>query len=392
MEKLIDLAANSQWNKGYNEIMDKHQDWYNSHIQFIYHPDTKLNWKREFFRIINNERNHICNNHDIPWFVIYGIYKNLVKCSRNWLVEREYYRTRHMFYTLLNKASVTFDIIKANPDIPWNWYSVSINPNITWDIVEANPDIQWDYGGLSTNYSIPWLIIRENLDMAWDIRKLAKRTDIPWDDIIATIDMPGSIWNWRVISAYPNLTVDIILANINKPWNWEALSNNVAITFSLVLKTLDKPWVYNKLICHINIDPLMFSEFINICCVKLPRILYSPYVGWSLLASRTDVTLDVILKYPNYPWDWNIILKNNPNLTLEFVYANMDNFKYGNLKLDTTVIRDYVFNNPLTTQTKLAVSHAKSSLNKRTNYLWRYQSLGQLQITGEYMYYVSFKC
>ena len=32
------------------------------------------------------------------------------------------------------------DIIKDNPDKPWNWYGVSRNPNITWDIIENNLD------------------------------------------------------------------------------------------------------------------------------------------------------------------------------------------------------------------------------------------------------------
>jgi hypothetical protein len=41
--------------------------------------------------------------------------------------------------------------VEANPDKPWDWYALSINPNITMEIVEANPDKPWDWIGLSQN-------------------------------------------------------------------------------------------------------------------------------------------------------------------------------------------------------------------------------------------------
>ena len=40
---------------------------------------------------------------------------------------------------------ITWEIVQANPDKPWNYYEVSENPNITWEILQANPDKNWDY-------------------------------------------------------------------------------------------------------------------------------------------------------------------------------------------------------------------------------------------------------
>ena len=37
-------------------------------------------------------------------------------------------------------TNITWDIIKANPDIPWDWEGISWNPNITMDIIRDNPD------------------------------------------------------------------------------------------------------------------------------------------------------------------------------------------------------------------------------------------------------------
>jgi len=38
-----------------------------------------------------------------------------------------------------------FDYVKDNPDKPWHYQWLSINPNVTWQIVQDNPDIDWNY-------------------------------------------------------------------------------------------------------------------------------------------------------------------------------------------------------------------------------------------------------
>ena len=41
--------------------------------------------------------------------------------------------------------NITMDIIKDNPDKPWDWYYISYNPNITMDIIKDNPDKPWNW-------------------------------------------------------------------------------------------------------------------------------------------------------------------------------------------------------------------------------------------------------
>ena len=48
------------------------------------------------------------------------------------------------------------EIVQANPNIDWDYYELSKNPNITWEIVQANPNIDWDYYELSKNPNITW--------------------------------------------------------------------------------------------------------------------------------------------------------------------------------------------------------------------------------------------
>lgn len=58
-------------------------------------------------------------------------------------------------------------LIKLYPDKPWNWYSISQNPNITWEIIQQNPDKPWNWSSISINPNITWKIIQQNPDKPW---------------------------------------------------------------------------------------------------------------------------------------------------------------------------------------------------------------------------------
>jgi hypothetical protein len=47
--------------------------------------------------------------------------------------------------------NITWDIVQANPDKPWNFEWLSENPNITWDIIKDNPNKRWSFYSLSAN-------------------------------------------------------------------------------------------------------------------------------------------------------------------------------------------------------------------------------------------------
>ena len=96
--------------------------------------------------------------------------------------------------------NITWDIIESNPSLPWDWWKVistktwswtslkkiipyidmgktdstsfwsvvSGHINITWDIVKSNPNIRWDWYGLSQNPNLTYEIIRDNIGLPWD--------------------------------------------------------------------------------------------------------------------------------------------------------------------------------------------------------------------------------
>jgi hypothetical protein len=84
-------------------------------------------------------------------------------------------------------------LINQFPNKPWNWKSLSLNPNITW------------------------IFINNNLF----VNKLRLKP-----------------WNWDKISQNPNITWNIINNNLNIPWNWKSLSKNINITWNFIINNL----------------------------------------------------------------------------------------------------------------------------------------------------------
>ena len=69
--------------------------------------------------------------------------------------------------------------------------------------------------------------------------------------------------------------------------NWELISCNPNISMDIIEKYPDNPWDWNS-------------------------ISYNP-----------NITMDIIEKYPDKPWNWNAI-SCNPNITMSFIEKNLD--------------------------------------------------------------------
>ena len=48
-------------------------------------------------------------------------------------------------------SEIWYQHILDNPDKPWDYHWLNLNPNINWEIVQSNPDKPWDYYCLSMN-------------------------------------------------------------------------------------------------------------------------------------------------------------------------------------------------------------------------------------------------
>jgi hypothetical protein len=117
---------------------------------------------------------------------------------------------------LSGSYNITWEIVINNPNLPWDYDQLSLNPNITWDIVKNNPDKPWNYDYLSENPNITWDIVINNPDKPWNYYYLSKNTNITWDIVKNNLDKS---WNYIKLLKKPSVTLDII--KLNKNLNWD---------------------------------------------------------------------------------------------------------------------------------------------------------------------------
>ena len=199
------------------------------------------------------------------------------------------------YHLLSENPNITWDIIKAHPDKPWNYKNVSRNPNITWDIVVSNPDEPWDYEYLSLNPNITMEIVLANPDKefvlnfigdyqeptedhpetylemtvemiqtnTYNFELLSLNPNIPWEIVRATSDRP---WNYELLCLNPNITPRIVENNPDKPWDYSILSENLNTTWEFVKANQDANWDYNNL--QLNPMPTRKDDYIRKCFQK----------------------------------------------------------------------------------------------------------------------------
>ena len=72
---------------------------------------------------------------------------------------------------------------------------------------------------------------------------------------------PNKDWNWKKISEYPYLTIEIIEKYIDKPWDWKYLTNNVSLDF--VDKYPNKNWSWYQIFNNPNITIDFFEKHLD---------------------------------------------------------------------------------------------------------------------------------
>jgi hypothetical protein len=76
---------------------------------------------------------------------------------------------------------------------------------------------------LSADLSIKFSQVLENPDLPWDWHNLSVNPSIKFTDVLKNLDKP---WNWDYLSNNPSIKFSDVLENIDKPWNWYYLSRN----------------------------------------------------------------------------------------------------------------------------------------------------------------------
>jgi hypothetical protein len=218
------------------------------------------------------------------------------------------------------KSCITLSDITENPDKPWNWDGISVNPNLTVEFIKANQDKPWNIqdlkfkfglgGYISSIHSIEDLISFMESSF-YIILKLGKVEEIDLDSI--PVDDSEK---WLYISVKMNISLEFITNNINKPWNWDRMGYiNKNLTLDFVKLYHEKMGIYNILYNHdISLDIIEYIMNDN---------LYSPYLILSII-SYNNLTTEFIDKYLVDNLVWSAIACRVHNITFDFIDRYID--------------------------------------------------------------------
>ena len=251
----IEYIVGKQWNAEYNKwLID-----FCKHKRFKYHYMSKINWHREFKKIIFDPFRScfisMLEHGDLPYYYIKNCAMSddiMADITVNPNITLDIIKSApHRLWNWQNISrhpNITWDIIQANPKYPWRWDDISANPNITWEIIKANPEKKWEWEGISANPNITWDIMKANSNGDWDWWYISSNPNTTWDIIEANFD---ENWNAHDISQHPNITWAIIQDNPLYEWDISALSFNPNITWAIINKYSYVKWnmnlfVYNK--------------------------------------------------------------------------------------------------------------------------------------------------
>ena len=253
------------------------------------------------------------------------------------------------WWTLSSNPNITWNIIQAFPDKKWDWYSVSCNENITLEIVTANPDKPWSSNGLTYNPNLTWEFVKTHPELKWNIIGLSEHKCVTWDIVQAN---PHMGWIWYTLSHNPNITWEIIEANPDKPWCWWNLSSKLDITWEKIINNLDKKWDWTQVSANKNITLDIINANISnskypLCNVGLSKnpnitpafVKAHPNQKWYYkeLSQNPKFFLDDLIKYER-TWLMYDVESYNPHITLEYALSRNKN-DWWNLSLNKNITK-----------------------------------------------------
>lgn len=359
-ESDISLNANVTW-----EIVKAHPEKRWNYEKMSRNPN--ITWEiiqsnpdkpwsiKEFSKNPNVTWELIRDNPDLPWD-FYGTMSHMKFLPEDLpeILAGEKYGFTIQF--LSENPNLTWDIVKANPEIEWDYHTMTVNPNITWEIMQtnsefaqyklmflANPNISWkiidsqlsksypgdallelefnptilqnelirqeilEYGGevppgvtkypISLDYEpeeiSPPKIVRENEIQKYAVERAAQ---VFWDFVLSK---PDEAWNPYHLMANPNLTPDIIVKNKLRG----------VIKSGPIREFVWAPGVLSQ---NPNIDAAFVRDFIKT----------DPDRGWDFeaLSENPGITPEIVLENLELPWKLRGLSKN-PNTTWDLVLA-----------------------------------------------------------------------
>jgi hypothetical protein len=297
---------------------------------------------------------------------------------QNW--EQFYHQNMHSskyFDQLISiNDCITFDFIKKHPEIKWDMFFVSKNPNMNIKIVLANPDFPWDVRGLTQNLSITIKDMIENPQISWDFNSAAaiSRKDLTMDYInkigINNIDI-------HYLSSNSSITFEDIKNNSHIQWEGNMLINRMNYTLEeLATQTIFKFNDYRNITLNKNLHIQDFIKFRKSSLFAKSDPKLQKIVAWKVdrynkckeFGSHDEINWKEIRKTLSVKGDYKSLLKND-NMTYSDILELIEFYSTCGIPKKKTF--DHVFklficdNNSLTMQQSLGIIENLDDTNNK---------------------------
>lgn len=174
----------------------------------------------------------ILRNSQLPWIPKY-VSSNVNVSEKDVLANLEYPWDFEGLCMNPNLSLEFFEsyIIKPESVKRVDWHLLSCNPSITMIDVINHPKYSWNDRYLSMNPNLSSnYILNEGKDRKWFIPFVCSNAGISERDIFKSTMRSMFEWDYRNLSANPNLPIAYVNKNMSKDWNYHSISTNASIT------------------------------------------------------------------------------------------------------------------------------------------------------------------
>ena len=200
--------------------------------------------------------------------------------------------------------------------------------NVLQVLIGIHPPKKWDWKEISANPNLTVEIIKKN-----------KNKKLNWEEISANpaitmeIVKAHPLWPWNIkgLSQNPNLTADFVKENLEEDWNWGLMAQNENMEIELIELCVG----YLSPSSDLHYSFLSFCENLTIEFVK--KHIDKNWVWEDLSANEYFATPEIVEANPDLPWNWES-LSSNKNFTMEYIethpelpWSIRDIFMNGNL-------------------------------------------------------------
>lgn len=168
------------------------------------------------------------------------------------------------------------------------WKSSRCNP-VLWlikNITKAERDFASNFIVQSPYFKLSMIPLLDSINY----NAISCNINITMEFVLANLDKN---WSWKLLSSNRNLKVTDILANKELPWHWESVSGNVNLRASDILNNRDIPWSWSNISMIANIIVSSIDD-----CELHKDYLFGP------------ITVEM-LELKDVTWNWSAVLLNN---------------------------------------------------------------------------------